>query len=250
MFACFVIPYCTCDTASFCALRNQPVVANAIIEEGRAEGLSRTDYLKRLAEEGQYIPVLKAVWSERDRPRRLEWLRANASLHAPLMFERAIAEFALSPTVQTIHLVSLPLIEAAKLRVQQDCQCSQDPSVYAGDAHELMAHIYLESLERLSLEKLHQSVDRSGSFRGEQAAIVEKKLETMRLSMSTPLPSPEWTKWHSPGALTWNMPMHSPFEWQDRRVEFAQRTTTQIGEMVLPAALLCLLCQTRSPTSS
>ena len=89
----FSSPYHARDAVAFCQIRNDPEAVAAIIQAGKAEGLSKSDELKALAEKGEYIPVLKAVWSERDRSRRLEWLRANASLHAPLMFELALAEF-------------------------------------------------------------------------------------------------------------------------------------------------------------
>lgn len=240
MFTCSVYPYNTQDTASFCVLRNCPQEVQKIISAGRAEGLRETTSLSHLLTQGNYIPVLKAIWSERDRARRLVWLREKTELHAPLMFEQAIAEFVNFPSARTIHLVSIPLIEAAKFRVQQDCQCSQDFHISNGDMHEFMATTYLNSLERASQKYLHQSVDLSGSFEGEYLAILNMKIKTIRQSTLSRLPDPEWTKWHSPNALFWNMPMRCSFEWKPLRDAFAKHVEAQLAEIIYPAALVCL----------
>ena len=107
-----------------------------------------------------YIPILKAIWSERNRTLRLKWLQSHAAeFHAPLMYEQAISEFVVNPTAATLFQKTLPLIRAATFRVYQDSQCCKDSSVCKGDAPLRMESTYRISLNRQIEKRYKQSLE-------------------------------------------------------------------------------------------
>ena len=79
---------------------------------------------------GDFISVFRSVWGERDRELRLEWLRSNEHRFQPVLpFERALSEFAASPTKETLAKVTMPLLTVASFRNQMDALCSTDSSI-------------------------------------------------------------------------------------------------------------------------
>lgn len=106
----------------YCAQRLDPEFIKQIRNDAGDADVRAPDvenYLKK----GMYIPVLTAIWGERDQGRLVQWLRSHAEYHAPLMFERAIVEFEVAPTLQTVVRVSLPWLQAAAFRTYQDQTC-------------------------------------------------------------------------------------------------------------------------------
>lgn len=182
------------SVVSFCDTRLIPAKVQVIINEGKAVGLSNGEALNEQLKNSDYIPVLKAIWSERDRSRRLEWLRSHApEMHAPLMYEQALAEFVASQTVETVTKISLPLIQAATFRVYQDSQCSSDASVYKGDAPVRMKLTYLKSLDTLTKKFLKTPLS---EIKAENNYMAAKVVEVAQASMSQELPSPNWIGHH------------------------------------------------------
>ena len=60
------------DVLAYCRKRLDLPVMDAIIKANRS-GLN-TPQLAEHLQRGMYIPVLSAVWGERDKVRRIEWL--------------------------------------------------------------------------------------------------------------------------------------------------------------------------------
>ena len=184
-----------------------PQAIDKIIKKNKAVGLSDPALDENL-KAGEYKAVLKKVWGERDRTIRLQWLENKSNeLHPVLMFELAVAKFVASPTIETINLVSIPLIKAASFRVSQDAQCSKDPSVKNGDAATRMSMTYQQRLEKLIQSNLGCSLEKVVSENQDirVAAIRSQVLETARLSLSSDLPSPDWIGWHG---MAWHERIH------------------------------------------
>ena len=133
------------NVVAFCEVRLDQAAVTKIIQ--KEAGLTKEDQLIRHLALGEYMPVLKAIWSERDRSKRLQWLRSHQSeMHAPLLYEQAVVEFSQSPTEETLLQVSFPLLFEAGFRVFQDSQCCQDASVKQGDCVMRMQLVYQNSL--------------------------------------------------------------------------------------------------------
>jgi len=211
---------------SYCEQRLQPIAINEIIKKGKSAGLSNTAALNKNLKKGCYIPVLNAIWSDKDR--RLSWLQSHASeLHAPLMFEQAIAEFVNSPTVTTIVEISIPLIQAATFRVNQDSKCSTDPSVFNGDAAPRMRNTYLISLNKQIEKHLGKKLENvlSENQSAIDSAMTAKTLKTAELSLSQKLPSPDWIGSHGINAIRYGkVEMHPIAASNEIRNKFAYET--------------------------
>lgn len=208
------------NIVEFCEKSLDPEAMDELIREHQDIGLS-DPALEENLRAGNYKAVLTSLWSERDRTRCLAWLESKADeLHPVLMFELAIAKFGAYPTVDTINLVSVPLLRAAYFRVHQDSQCAKDVSVKNGDAAERMSMTYLQRLgvrtRALLGCPLEEVLERSQDIR--IAAIKEKVLETARLSLSRDLPSPDWVGWHGMAVFIQGAPdMHLPEEYKQIR---------------------------------
>ncbi len=184
---------------TFSERRLDPVFGNEIIKEGQKEGLSNSKNLNENLNASEYIPVLKAIWSERNKNRRLEWLHSHAfEMHAPLMYEQSIAEFVISPTVETVNQISIPLIQAASFRVIQDSKCSTDPSVFNGDAALRMKMTYQKVLNNQTEKHLFKKLEAIISENKNViiSAVKTKVLEIAQSSISQELPSPNWIGSH------------------------------------------------------
>lgn len=145
--------------------------------------------LPQLLKDGLYIPVLQNVWTQFDQPRRLQWLREQPQIHAPLLAERAIEEFIANPTVNTVIEIALPLIKAAEFRVRQDAVGVIDDS-FASAYRDLQA-IYLPKLDTLCGKNLDMSLyDIISANAQKLQEFVEKKIdEIVSLTFTEQLPS-------------------------------------------------------------
>lgn len=184
------------DVVSFCGKRLDPREASAVMNREGVQARSLEENLQS----SNYIPVLTAVWGERDKQRRLEWLRSHADLHAPLLFELAIAEFVAQPMVDTLASIVVPLIQAATFRAHQDSQCSMDSSVH-GNVPMTMRMVYGESL-KTAVKKYVPSLDLEALFTERDAQIqagIEGRLRAIAMrTLQHPetLPDPTWTSHH------------------------------------------------------
>ncbi|MDP1608329.1 MAG: hypothetical protein Q8L98_03330 [Chlamydiales bacterium] len=213
------------NVINFCDLSLDRAAMNSIIHENKHIGLSDPE-LEAHLEQGSYQKVLVALWSERDRTRRVEWLESKeGGLHPVLMFELAVAKFVKTPTIETVNKVSIPLMKAADFRVQQDSQCSKEPSVKYGDASARMCLIYQTRLNQRIQASLNTSLEKilSENQNLRVAAIRKKALETAQLCLSGALPSPNWVGWHGVNAcMTGVLDMYPDNEHKQIRDRFAQ----------------------------
>jgi len=215
------------NIVTLCEQILNPDFANEIIQKGKAEGLSNEEQLQTWLDEGNYESVLKAVWSERDRERRHTWLAAKENqLHAPLMYELAIASFIHSPTAQTVSEVCIPLLKAAGVRVCQDAQCSKDRSVSNGDHVVRLQMAYVNRLTEQTKKILNLTVVEivEGTDKEIRIAAIKQKVNSVaELSMQTKLPDPEWIAWHGMGAFMGGIKMHPVENYKAITDAFAQK---------------------------
>lgn len=217
-----VIDYCeiACDASQ----------VSEIIRKYKAVGLSNIETLQEQLNQSDYIPVLTAVWSERDKAKRLVWLRSvSDQMHAPLMYEQAISEFTQNPMVETIIHVTMPLIKAAGIRVIQDGSCSKDPSVSKGDHFTRMEIAYQHRLSVQVKKHLNKEwADLSGSIEENYPVISEKVIEILEKTMTTNLPDPSWIRHHGVGAFLGNMEMLSSSLHKSVRDMLAEEFVSQL----------------------
>eukprot|EP01103_Thecamoeba_quadrilineata_P012192 TRINITY_DN3083_c0_g1_i1.p2 TRINITY_DN3083_c0_g1~~TRINITY_DN3083_c0_g1_i1.p2 ORF type:complete len:235 (+),score=25.16 TRINITY_DN3083_c0_g1_i1:104-808(+) len=204
------------SVTQFCKQSLDPVAMSVLIQKNKGVGLS-DPALEDNLRKGDYKKVLEAVWSERDRSRRLEWLQSKfAELHVVLMFELAIALFAMTPTAQVLFLTSIPLFRAAAFRALQDAACSPEA---VND--NIDVQLYFTYQQRITALKAKHQLDTSETFshyeQQKDLAGIAKMMEVIQLSLTIDLPSPDWVSGH-------NSSMHPPSQYKQRRDEYAQQT--------------------------
>lgn len=219
------------NMALFCEQSLDPKTIDAMIRENKDVGLS-DPALEDNLKTGNYRAVLVALWSERDRTRRLNWLESKADeLHPVLMLELAIAKFGASPTIETINSFSIPLMKAAYFRIIQDAQCSKEPSVKHGDAATRMSMTYERRLNGRIKALLNTSLEETVAENRELriAAIKAKVMETAQLSLSKDLPSPNWIGWHGLAVFINGIPdMYSADEYKQIRDAYANEALASL----------------------
>lgn len=170
-----VLGYCTYT-------RIDPIKLDEIIRSN--PGLINFDELDRCLQVGEYIPVIHAVWSERDRSKRLEWLRAKATIHVPLIFELGMSECRFSQTIETVKNVTLPLFLYGLLRIEQDRSCLIAPMIDASGTFftywGVLAKLMKSTPEKLPLMDM---IDKD---------VILKVIELAKKNLSISLPNPGW----------------------------------------------------------
>ncbi len=172
-------------------MRGDPKFADSLVKAHR--GLDDENRLQNAIREDCFVEVMIAIWSERDRAKRLDWLRKKApALQAPFLFELAIAEFKAVPTSETLHRISYPLLQAAYLRVKQDVACYKDASLKNLPSE--LEMIYLAALNRLTNEHLKLSVHEVLNKENPDCieAIQVKWREILNQTHARNLPMPIW----------------------------------------------------------
>ena len=221
---------CAASVVSFCDKRLDRRAANEVMSK-YSEGClsSEREKFEKLAEAGDYIQVLGAIW--KDKENRLAFLDSISSrLHAPLMNEEAIARFIAAPTVETVIRISLPLLKAAEFRANQDAQCSLDPAVSRGDAYLRLALVYRRALDSqikkyLPAESL-ASVEAANKAEL-NSALLKKVMDVALATKAIELPSPLWIGYHGLSVFIEGAPkMHLESEYKRIRDEFADRVIT------------------------
>lgn len=222
------------DVVSFCYLRLDPPQVTKIMRLN-AQGLSQVEVCEESLRNGHYIPVLSAVWGEKNKVLRLDWLRSRAlELHAPLMFEQAIAEFVNSPNTETVIRISLPLIRAASFRVYQDSACCKDLSVCSEGGSAQMETIYMQALER-TMKKYAPKLSIEEIQSKNQAEIQLERIELLRKiverSIEAPeeFPNPTWISYHGMEAIFGSSKMHPASEFGNKRKEVAEKVLPQLN---------------------
>ena len=139
--------------------RINPELMNGVIKKYKHTGLSGAE-IQQWTQECAYEKLLPHVWAERDRKKRLDWLRKNAQWHVPLMFELAMAEMKYCTSLPQEDIASyyhaniLPLLEVALLRVRQDIHANpQDPSLQGvyGLMHNCYSHASTHIIQTANL---------------------------------------------------------------------------------------------------
>ncbi len=138
--------------------------------------------------EGNYIPILQALKLSIPSEEKLVWLEEHSGLHAPLLYEQAIAEYKTHPTKQGF-IRSASLLKAATFRAKQDSQCCLDPTISKGEVADQISGIYEYSLNKFRRE---DGITLDPLSKELSSAIKTKITETALKSLREPLPPPNW----------------------------------------------------------
>ena len=195
--------------------RINPELMNGVIKKYKHTGLSGAE-IQQWTQECAYEKLLPHVWAERDRKKRLDWLRKNAQWHVPLMFELAMAEMKYCTSLSQedaicyYHTNILPLLNTARLRVKQDIRANpQDPSLEA--VYGLMQNCYSYALTNIIKTselpyELFSLTDANQAIYNENMRIL---LEKLIHENQTQTPPPGWLLGH--GLQSYTQSMHGMF---------------------------------------
>lgn len=182
------------DFIDYAQRRIDPEKSREIIQNNK--GLADESRLEKAFEVSDYSSVARAIWSERDRQKRLDWLRSwhQRSFHVIVMFELALAELKNQPTPVVFNTITYPLMKAAVFRMEQDLECYNDPHKALPMASENLLVIYNKALAKLVQTEMNISLEtlllNDPSLRN--AECNARIFETAKKSFFTtsPLPSP------------------------------------------------------------
>ncbi len=178
---------------------------------------------------GDYVSVLRPLWAETDRPKRLDWLRANEHKFYPVLpFERAMAEFKANPTVDTIIRISKPLLTFGHLRNTMDAKCSTDLSI-EGPSQE-MRDSYNTAFGNLVSKELGSIplISREQHKETVRAVISHlKELEEELSKADSTVPSPAWLEFYGINGFMSAFEMDSESmkpkeDWNSIRLQFVR----------------------------
>ena len=187
------------DVVAFCEKRNDPVAFNAVFEQKEYAGLEGNPFLEQQLARGEYIPVLKSLWCEKDSERKIKWLRSKQDgTHAPLLYELAVEEFLVQPTLRKLYTFCIPIVKTANLRVYQDAACLKANANFPDIVSERMDSIYMKCLENLSETILKRKLEDIPP-----RLVKESDKETLNMwvaiatfSFSLKIPEKNWLRWY------------------------------------------------------
>lgn len=226
--------YCnTQDFLSFLPLRLDEQQVKEIAKLN--SGLTSIDEISCYLASGDYIPVVKAVWAEKNELLRLNWLKEQeANLHAPLLAELGLAEFMANPTTDTVCQLSFPLIKAASKRVAQDALAIKDASLQ--DAMYVFELTYTEILNHLCQQKLNSSLYSITEENKEKCAqyIKDKLKEVFQKSIEVnqQMPNPIWIGYHGLEALFGKVTIYPQSEINDKQKKFAENLLKDLQKLM------------------
>lgn len=213
------------DVLSF-GLTNQFFSREKRIEAYQARGYNGLSNIQDLSEKlgrGDYMPVLKSLWSEQNSEKKIIWLRDNSAYHVPLMLERAVAEVEQTPTIETIVNVSLPLIEAALFRIQQDFSCCHEKdtlSFFIKDTYQkVVIGKFFDQLKQVPSQKRFSKIKQK---------VIEVAQETLTKLENDKLVPPNWIANQPKDSSAHKM--HPEEEWAERRKRVAQEMIQKMEE--------------------
>ncbi|NDE63518.1 MAG: hypothetical protein EB053_04105 [Chlamydiae bacterium] len=106
--------------------------------------------------QGDWMPLMKGLWSDEEGIRALHWLRENEKKILPLLlYEQSIQEFFQTPTLSTASKTSIPLIVAATLKLKQHESFIQKGALLNDSVADIFQDKYLDMLNQL-LGRFHK----------------------------------------------------------------------------------------------
>ena len=184
----------------YVGMRNNAAKMQGIIRDGKGIEEER---VRGCIERGEYIEALNAIWSERDRPKRLDFLRTHAKEHAPILFELAVAEAAAvipkegydsathdAEIRRVVSEVAMPLIKYAGLRVIEDAVAIDDASLQ--DAHAVMDDAYILALQNL----IKKRTGKQNTSFVDNKRMTQRLIEILERDVDGEMPSPKWVALH------------------------------------------------------
>ncbi len=204
-----------------------------------------TEAAKAALAKGHYTDALAALWSAKTFEERITWMREAAdSLHAPFIYELALAEFEAicekdretgeglysdERKIEVLNTVSLPLIRAAQFLTRQAAQCSKDDSVYNGDADQRLKNVYIRLIVKVMKEKTAIDPSTINEDSPVKLAAYRRKLEeVVKRSLEIDLPDPKWVTYNGMGTFQGERKMHPKSQWNELRHNYAKKVMANI----------------------
>lgn len=162
------------------------------------KGMTDLDQLDRHLQQGDYISILKSLWTENQKDRRYNWLEEKrAESHPILLFELAVESIKQDPSLNGF-VNALFLLEFAKDRTEMDAACVTDNS--AEDAANSLYKIYAQSVAHVikSDSGLYDQIQQMP--KGDLSKqILQKLLAALKETEANfdKLPSPNWVSHHA-----------------------------------------------------
>jgi hypothetical protein len=218
------------DVVSFTSVQLVPEQLAKAIEGYK--GLSDPAKADEALKAGNYIEVLKYLWSEKDHKKRLDWLKQKTSeSHPVLLYEYAIETLRNNqPLNWDAFLQSTAVSFVANLRAMQDAQCFSDNSVQAAAGMLFITYSQLVAQDNLIDEKTTtEFMDRLRKDPKPYLQIVEGYFQPV-VDGTAQLPSPDWIRYHGMASLQGQDASIPADECAKKRKEVAQIILDKLKE--------------------
>lgn len=184
------------DTVLFAFNRNYPKSMQEVLLEHN--GMDDVNQLEQNVKKQYYTEILKALWSEGDHTKKLEWLRKKRiESHPILLFELAVEEIQNDSSIKGFE-ESLFLLELGKYRTAMDAACVKDSSAQAAAESLYNTYSMVVAAEVRKNPELLKEI--SGSSSSSVSLVVLQRLiealKEIKENLNT-LPSARWVSYHA-----------------------------------------------------
>ncbi len=184
------------DIIIFTFKRNQPHAVQKIALDNN--GMNNMNALENNLQSGDYIPVLKALWSEKDIKKKIDWLQEKKhESHPILLFELSVEVVKEDPSLSNLE-ESLYLLELGKYRTDLDAICVSDSSALAA-AQSLYNNYSKVIATVVSQNPSLKEMLTTGQSKEMNVRILQKLLISLKQVQQklNSLPPPNWVSTHA-----------------------------------------------------
>jgi len=117
----------------------------------------QTLILEESLSNGDWMPLMKTLWSDEEGTQPLRWLRDKEKDFLPLLlYEQSMMEFIKKPTLETASRISIPLIVTATLSLRVQQSFVLDEALIDVNIANILEEQYLENLNQL-IGRIHKT---------------------------------------------------------------------------------------------
>lgn len=143
--------------------------------------------------QGEWMPLMKGLWSDEEGIRALHWLREKEkNFLPPLLYEQSIQEFFQTPTLSTAAKTSIPLVVLATVGLKQHESFIQKGALLNDSVADIFQDKYLDMLNQL-LGRFHKTSLPELVLSTDCASHIFQKVH--QFSVTCALPKPREISW-------------------------------------------------------
>lgn len=117
----------------------------------------QTSSLEKSLNDGDWMPLMKTLWSDEEGTQALRWLRDKEKDFLPvLLYEQSMLEYLKKPTLETASRISIPLIVTATLSLRVQQSFVLDEALVDVNIANTLEEQYLENLNQL-IGRVHKT---------------------------------------------------------------------------------------------